>query len=134
MDFQLTDIWTAAGVLLGFQVTSFAWRVDREVKVGEEGDLTWLPPADFLNLVSMMIVVGGVFTLPILGLVDLIIARILFGLALILFVGYPFALAGHYDMYNNKTPRSYNYWPMQERVIFAIIFVIAIAYAAFALL
>lgn len=50
MNIQLTDIWTVAGVLLGFQVTSFAWRVSREVDVGQVRDLTWLPPADILNL------------------------------------------------------------------------------------
>ena len=29
MDIELADIWIAAGVLRGFQVTSFAWRVSR---------------------------------------------------------------------------------------------------------
>jgi hypothetical protein len=43
MNIQLADVWTVAGVLLGFQVTSFAWRNSREVDVGKTGDLTWLP-------------------------------------------------------------------------------------------
>jgi hypothetical protein len=57
MDIQPTEIWIAAGVLLGFQVASFA-RVNREVAVGEQRDVTWLPPSDILNLSSM--VVSGV--------------------------------------------------------------------------
>ena len=101
MDIQPADIWTAAGVLIGFQVTSFAWRVSREVKVGESSDLTWLPPADILNLISMLIASIGVFALPILGLADSDIIKHSFGLAILIFVGYPlYALAGHYDMYN----------------------------------
>ncbi len=105
MNIELADIWTAAGVLIGFQVTSFIWRISREVEVGKQGDLTWLPPADILNLISMAVTMVGVFVLPILGLADLSFIRFSFGLAVLLFVGYPFALAGHYDMYDNKTSR-----------------------------
>jgi hypothetical protein len=117
MNFQISDIWTAAGVLLGFQVTSFAWRFTREAEVGETGDLTWLPLADILNLASMTVLMAGVFVLPILGLVNFDFGIHSFGLALLLFAGHPFALAGHYDMYNRKTPRSYHYFPVQERVV-----------------
>jgi hypothetical protein len=128
MNIQLSDIWVAAGVLIGFQVTSFAWRVSREVKVGASGDLTWLPPADILNLVSMLVTVIGVFALPILGLADLTFIKYSFGLAVLLFVGYPFALAGHYDMYNNKTARSYLYFPFQEKVVVVIVTILVVAY------
>jgi hypothetical protein len=41
MDIHPTDIWIAAGVLLGFQVTAFAARINREVAVGERTDITW---------------------------------------------------------------------------------------------
>ena len=109
-------------------MTSFAWRVSREVEVGGSGDLTWLPPADILNLVSMFVVVIGVFALPILGVADLTFIKYSFGLAVLLFVGYPFALAGHYDMYNNKTGRSYLYFPFQERVVVIIVTILVVAY------
>jgi hypothetical protein len=128
MNIELVDIWTAAGVLIGFQVTSFVWRVSREVDVG----ITWLPPADILNLISMAVAMVGVFVFPILGLADLNFIRFSFGLAVLLFVGYPFALAGHYDMYNNKTSRSYSYFPLQEKVVVAIITILVIAYLTFA--
>src|SRR3990170_284359 len=91
MNIQLADIWTVTGVVMGFQVTSCAWRISREVKVGQTGDLTWLPPADILNLASMVVAAFGVFILPLLGLVDLNYTGKLLGLALLLFVGYPFA-------------------------------------------
>jgi hypothetical protein len=120
MDIQLADIWTAAGVLIGFQVTSFVWRVSREVEVGKKGYITWLPPADILNLLSMVVVVVGVFILPILDLADLNSIKLSFGLAVLLFISYPFALAGHYDMYNNKTPRTFLYFPTQEKIVIAI--------------
>ena len=40
MDIQPEDLWIAAGVLLGFQVASFAARINREVAVGDQKDLT----------------------------------------------------------------------------------------------
>lgn len=128
MDIQLVDIWTAAGVLIGFQVASFTWRVSREIEVGQVGDLTWLPPADMVNLLSMVVLLVGVFTLPILDLVDMNFVKHSFGLAVILFIGYPFTLAGHYDMYNNKTPRSYDYFPFQEKVVVVILKICVVVY------
>ena len=134
MDIQLSDIWTAAGVLIGFQVTSFAWRVSREVEIGENSDLTWLPPADILNLISLLIASIGVFALPISGLADLNIIKLSFGLAVLLFVRYAFALAGHYDMYNNRTRRSKLYFPFQERIVIIIVTILAIAYIILAVI
>ena len=138
---QLMDIWTAAGVLLGFQATAFSFRVQREVPMGDKNAITWLPPADMVNLFSMLVLVIGVFVLPILGFVGQNFIKYSFGLAVLLFVGYPFALAGHYDMYNNKTSRSLNpetgdlvYFTCQERVVVAIIGVLAIAYAIVAII
>src|SRR3712207_4958770 len=112
------DISTAAGVLLGFQVASFTWRVNREVDVGED-DVTWLPVADMLNVASMLVVAIGIFVLPILTVANLEFVRLAFGLALVLFMGYPFTLAGHYDMYNIHEPRTWDYFPFQERVVAA---------------
>ncbi len=131
MSFELVQLWTAAGVLIGFQISSFGWRISREVEVsGSDGAVsTWLPPADILNLISMMITASGVFILPILGLISNEVSHLAFGFAMLLFVGYPFALAGHYDMYN-KGRRSFHYFPRQEKIVVAIIAVAAAGYIA----
>jgi hypothetical protein len=103
MNIQPVDIWTVAGVLLGFQVTSFIWRIDREVKVRDEipGAFIWLTPSDFVNIISMIVIVVGVFLLPILvpGLANPTFLKDAFGLAALLFVGHAFARAGHYRLY-----------------------------------
>ena len=132
---QLMDIWTAAGVLLGFQATAFAFRVQREVDVSEKrDDVTWLPRADRVNLFSMLVLVIGAFVLPILGFGGLNFIKYSFGLAVLLFLGYPFALAGHYEMYNNISKRSRTYYPHQEKVIVRIISGLAIAYVIVAII
>jgi hypothetical protein len=126
MSLELIQIWTVAGILLGFQITSFSWRISREAKVGMT-DWTWLPPADILNLISLTINAGGVFIIPIMGFVHNTFIQSALGLALLLFVGYPFALAGHYDMYS-KGPRTMKYCPKQEKTVVTIVGILVVLY------
>jgi hypothetical protein len=45
IDPDLKDLWTPTGLLLGFQVTLFKWRLEREAEVGDKGDiLGWFQP------------------------------------------------------------------------------------------
>jgi hypothetical protein len=120
---ELKDLWTPAGVILGFQMTSFAWRLAEEAKVRNEGDIPWLVPADYLNLAGMLILVFGVFVGPIFPAAAMLPwskqAVVLFGLGTLLFVGHVFAMAGHYQLFN-KTRRGsgmkLTWCPRQEAV------------------
>jgi len=123
-------LWGAAGVLVGFQITALTLRISREISVGASGDLTWLPVADYLNLLSLSITLIGVFVLPVLDVIGQTAASRLFGLAALLLVGYALALAAHYEMYNPRTARSMTYFPLQERVAVAAVAVAGLAYAA----
>src|SRR5262245_3581359 len=108
MDVGLAAIWSAAGVLAGLQITAFTLRINREIAVSKDDDLTWLPIADVLNLLSLLVIAVAVFVAPVLGFGGEEFAKKAFGLAVLLLVGYAFALAGHYDMYNRHTSRSRN--------------------------
>jgi hypothetical protein len=115
-------------VLLGFQVTSFAWRVSQEAEVADRGDISWIPPADFLNLSAMVVTAVGCFVLPGSSLISIQTASKLLGLSTIVFVGHSFALAAHYELFNARTKRSYRYFPPQERVAVSVVAVIAAVY------
>ena len=128
MQLDISQIWTAAGVLLGFQVTSFSWRISQEAQVAEKDEISWIPPADYLNLTSMLAIVCGVFIAPVLGAVNINVVQMWFGLGALLFVGHSFALAGHYELFNNKTKRTYRYFPPQEKVAIFGVLVLAISY------
>jgi hypothetical protein len=132
MNIKPNDIWIAAGVLLGVQVLFFNTRINREIAVGEKGDITWLPPSDILNLLSMVVLIVGIFILPIFGF-DQSFPIYAFGLAMLLFMGCLFGLAGHYDMYT-KTERSYDFFPCQEKIVIAVIDVLAITYIIIAMI
>src|SRR4051794_25363981 len=127
MELETQAIWSAAGVLAGFQVAAFSLRVNREIAVADRGDFTWLPPADLLNLASLTVMMLGVFVAPILGLWDGEVAGSCLGLAVVLLAGYPFALAGHYDMYT-PGPRTFAPFPLQERIAVACTLLTALAY------
>ncbi len=105
---------------------SFTWRVSREITVSERGGVTWLPPSDIMNLVSMLVLIFGVFLPPTVGITS-DIPQVALGLSFVLFAGYPFALAGHYDLYT-KGPRSYKYVTRQEIIAIIVTVIVGVAY------
>jgi hypothetical protein len=112
---KLSTIWSAAGFLVGLQLGAFSWRVTREIAMEQRGEVTWLPLAEMLNLAAIVVVVVGVFLLPIGGYGSLHVPRICLGVSLILFVGHAFALVGHYELFTRGRSREPRPWlPRQE--------------------
>ena len=130
IEIDISELWQAAAILLGLQATSFNWRIQQEAAVADRGDIKWLPPADWINLIAMMLCVALVFALPAIGLVDVKFARMAFGLIAILVVGHSFALAGHYELFT-QGKRTYRYFPPQEKWAVFLIAIVACAYIAF---
>jgi hypothetical protein len=114
---DLKDLWTPTGLLLGFQVTLFKWRLEREAAVGDKGDIPWLVPSDYVSIIGMLAFVFGAVLLPLSGVVSVGFARGAFGLGALLFVGQVLGLAGHYQLYNRTNVREFLWFPTQEKVI-----------------
>jgi len=117
MEPTLAELWTAGGLLLGLEFSAIAWRISREVEVASAGDINWLPYCDWLLLFAMM-VSAGFFLVPIL-LDSTVGVRFLLGLVIVLLVSYPFALAGHYELYVCGM-RSMRHFPRQEKVALSL--------------
>ena len=96
---QLSQLWTAAAVLAGFQVTALTWRLNREVAMESKSERTWVTLPDGFVASSFLIVVVGVFAAPLSGAANTDMAARLFGVAMLVFGAYPFVLAGHYNLY-----------------------------------
>jgi hypothetical protein len=100
---EIREAWTAAAVLGGFQIAAYIWRLNREIEVhrgkaeGAKPD-NWLPPSDYLSLLSLLITTIFVFAAPTLSPKFDAAAVHWFGLSVILFAGYPWALFGHYGL------------------------------------
>src|SRR5215469_11682673 len=110
---ELKDLWTPTGLILGFQVTLFKWRLEREAEVGDKGDIPWLVPSDYLSIAGMLILSFGVILLPLSGILSEANARTLFGLGVLFFVGQALGLAGHYQLYNKTKERKFIWFPRQ---------------------
>jgi hypothetical protein len=117
IDADLKDLWTPTGLLLGFQVTLFKWRLEREAEVGDKGDIPWLVPADYVSIVGMLVFVFGTVLLPLSGVISTGFARIAFGLGTLLFLGQALGLAGHYQLFNRSAGRKFVWFPSQEKTV-----------------
>ena len=118
---QLSQLWTVAVVLAGFQVAALTWRINREIYVEERGttkptrnrqptgdeetngnrkrEPTWVTIADGFVFVSFMLLIFGVFAAPVFSAMTVECAARLLGLSLVIFGVSPVVLAGHYNLY-----------------------------------
>lgn len=117
---ELKDLWTPVGLILGFQVTLFKWRLERESEVGDKGDIPWLVPSDYVSILGMLVFVFGAILLPLSSFFSVTCARISFGLGSLLFVGQALGLAGHYQLYNRSKLRQFVWFPLQEKVVITL--------------
>ena len=124
-------LWTVGAVLLGFQMAALAWRLNREIYMRNRRERTWIPMADFMVYVSVLVLVVGVFIVPALYAVPSRWVAWLLGLALVIFAATPPVIAGHYDLYR---PRC---WPggrppvtTQEWWALGVVWTFIVAYIA----
>jgi Ni/Fe-hydrogenase subunit HybB-like protein len=76
----------------------------------------------------MVITSLDTFVLPGLGYLAVATAAKLLGLATVVFVGHSFAIAGHYELFNRRSKRSYRYFPTQEKIAIGLVVVAVVAY------
>lgn len=128
-DPELKDLLTPTSLFLGFQVTLFKWRLEREAEVGDKGDIPWLVPSDYVSIVGMAFFIFGVILFPLSGFISVIVAQKCFGLGSLLFVGQVLGLAGHYQLYNKSQLRQFLWFPLQEKVVVFLTVIVAIVFA-----
>jgi hypothetical protein len=123
-------VWTAGGVVLGFVVTAFTFRIKREAELKAGNADYWLPPADFVLLLSMTVVLIGVFVIPVALGAGLSFATYALGFGFLLLAGYPFALAGHYGILGGR-PSSKDGDGFKHPQELGVIYVLCVASAAY---
>lgn len=105
MGVDFDGISTAGGIVAGFAVTAFIFRIQRESSFRSKRAVYWLPPADLLLILALVVDLLGVFSIPLVAdSVD--IARFALGLACLMLAGYAPAMAGHYDILWGRVPKS----------------------------
>jgi uncharacterized membrane protein YgdD (TMEM256/DUF423 family) len=127
-----SEVWSAAGVIVGLQGATIAHRVHGRGEAAGE-DATFLPPAELLSLLSMSVIIFGTFIVPVFLSASVRFAQVSFGLGLLLFAGHVFALAGHYEMFNPASVPKGKRFPMQEQIIVGVVLGLAFIYTILAL-
>ena len=74
----------------------------------------------------MLVLVVGVFILPVLGLANLLVSGWMFALSIVIFGLAPVVLAGHYELYRSPT------FPSQEKRALVVALVLLVAFLLFA--
>lgn len=128
----LNELLQIAGILIGFQLTIFTFRMTRELSLDRQK--RWFPLPDFINLFSVLISVCFLFLYPLKNIdtFDIKLCQKLFGFSILLFVVYPFALIGHYDLFAKASKRitDQKYVTRQEIVVMIIGGIMSILYFA----
>jgi hypothetical protein len=88
-------LWTVASVILGFQITVFIFRLQRETQF-RDFKKRHFPVCEYLNVLSIAVLVAGVFVMPLVWHVRDSTAKGMFTAAMSLFALYPLAAAAHY--------------------------------------
>ncbi|WP_298141013.1 hypothetical protein [Flavobacterium sp.] len=127
---KLNELIEIAGILIGFQLTIFTFRISRELTLKRKK--RWFPLPDFINLLSVFITVLFLFLYPLKNIetYDIRLCQKFFGFSVLLFVIYPFALIGHYEMFSKASKRSFKqkYITKQETFVLIIGGIISILY------
>ena len=63
------------------------------------GERTWITLADYVAIMSLLMLALGVFAAPVLGIYPSDVAVKIFGAAFVMFVSHPIILIGHYNLY-----------------------------------
>ena len=105
------ELWAAAGVVSGFQIGAFTWRINRELEMAHRGERVWVPVADWLNVAALVVTLLGVYAAGALGLLPVQDSALMFGWSVLLLACWPFAMLGHYDLLG-RNPRTTNRPPI----------------------
>ena len=133
---KLWNLWIVAGVVAGFQVGAFRWRIERELRMEDKSKTVWFPPTDYMLVLSFVALLVWVFILPTLGIVSVECAARGLVASMIPLGVYPFGLIGHYQLFCPRGGRiNRGPFPVGERWILGIgmvLFAMGVAYAVLA--
>lgn len=120
---QASDLITGVGILLGFQVTAFTWRVNRELQFRDNAVIgakiyNGSSPSDWLCLAAILLNAAAIVALLLNA--PATIGFALFGVALVFFATYPFAVLAHYRMFR-KTEHEVGSQPVSTTTEWIII-------------
>ena len=129
---------TITSAILAGQFVLFGWRINREIPVGDSGRRTWFPISDFVNVISLFMVVAFCVVEPLTTGQFTRSSLSVLAAACVLLAFHPIAMIGHYRLltrygrhvYLSKCP-DFPYCTVPEGVFIALGVLAAITAATY---
>jgi hypothetical protein len=84
-------------ILIAIQLAFLGWRINREIPLGDQGRRTWFPISDYLNLLSMLLIVWFCIVKPLNSPApDEAVAKLVLSVGFALAGMHPVNMIGHY--------------------------------------
>jgi hypothetical protein len=96
------EIPGVTAILIGVQIATIGWRVNREIPLSDAGRRTWFPVADWANIVSLIWVIVASILLPLNDINAPDCSRTALSVGFILIGMYPINVIGHYRFVSPK--------------------------------
>jgi hypothetical protein len=127
-------------LLVALQFSAFGWRINREISVGDEERKTWLPLADYVNVLMLFLTISCCIVIPLSFTgVDKLKKTILIA-AVILLAFHPITTAAHYGLlsmrgrdYYVNSKGDYPYATREEVISFILSLLITVAFVGYIL-
>ena len=118
---KLWNLWIVAGVVAGFQIGAFRWRIERELWMEEKKETVWFPLTDWMLVGSFVGLLITVFILPTLVNISVECTARLLVVCVIPLGVYPLGLIGHYKLFCPRKGRiNRDRFPIGEKWILGV--------------
>jgi hypothetical protein len=131
-------LYRLAPPLIALQFAAFGWRVNREIKLGDDGRATWVPIPDVLNIMSLLGTVVCLIVMPIGTDSYFWLSRMVLGGGYVLIAFHPLIMAAHYRLWSREgrnkyvtDGKDYPYATSEELVSSSLSVVLAVLAAAY---
>jgi hypothetical protein len=118
-------------ILIAMQIAALGWRINREVPLGDQGRRTWFPVSDYLNIISMGLVIYFCIIAPLNTGAKGEAYKNILSLGFILMGMHPINLIGHYrfvSRYGRSIYKDYPYITDHEWITLSLTAVIVVGY------
>jgi hypothetical protein len=125
-------------LVVALQFAAFGWRINREITVGDEERRTWLPLADWINVIMLLLTIFFCIVVPLTFGGFGTLKKIILAAAAILIAFHPITTAGHYGLLSGRgrgrylnSKGDYPYATEEEILSFVLSLIITVAFVFF---
>jgi len=94
-------------IVIALQFAAFGWRINREIKVGDEERRTWLPLPDVINIIALLTTVVLCVVIPLISGEFGKTSKVVLAITAVLIGFHPINVAAHYCLITGRGRERY---------------------------